>query len=309
MSRIKVVLANDTRRREGEEQHWGSWLTTTNLEKLLTRAGYAVIDRLRLGRLRNSDAIWERVEKAQLLVINGEGSVHSERDIASNILGSFPLAKQRRLSAWIVNHHCWGCDSLLRQYDFADFVAVRDIASMGYLVQNGIAPRLAADCCFLSPPAKETQRNRLLVCSGLRPPSQEVITQWANGLNCAEVVLCNDFYPTFDSTKAVKSSSAEDSFQLFASSKFVVSSSFHGCIFAANHHVPFLPTRVSGQPPKTMIAAVEAMGKHAQRICQLGPSYVIQNYAEIVSTMQARVAGLRKRARFNIPKTNRQRFV
>jgi len=304
MAKTKVILANDTRR-NGESQHWGCWLTMTNLEGLLNDGGFDVIDRLRLGHLSDADSVWERIEKAEMLVINGEGSVHSERSIAANILGSFSSAKQRGIPAWIVNHGCWSCDNLLRHYDAADFIAVRDIASMGYLVQHGIAPRLAADCCFLSPPAVADQCNRLLVCSGLRPPPDDLIAKWAEGLNCSEIVLCNDFYPTFKSNQAIKSLSAKDSFKLFASSKFVISSSYHGCVFASIHHIPFLPTRVSGQPPKTLIAAVEAMGKHASRICDRGPGYVLKNYAEIVSTMRTRVAWLRRRAKFNLPKNHR----
>ena len=297
---MNVVLANDTRGSVRGE-HWGSWRTTTNLENLLVGAGFQVTDRLRLGELQSAEEIWARIERVGMLVINGEGSVHSRTRTAVSLLDAMRAARERRIPVWIVNHACWNCDDLVRQYDYADFIAVRDVASRGYLAQHGVHAQLAADCSFLSPPAQARRKNRLLVCSGLRPPDEATISQWASELRCAEKVLCNDFYPRFAASGAVKSESADECFRLFATAVFVLSSSYHGCIFAAIHGVPFLPVRVPGQPPKTMTFAVEAMQRHATGICFEGPPYVRANYAAIQRTIAARVKALRRRAKFNLP--------
>ncbi|MGA8939189.1 MAG: polysaccharide pyruvyl transferase family protein [Acidobacteriaceae bacterium] len=297
---MNALLANDTRGSVPGE-HWGSWRTTTNLEALLNRSGVTVVDNLGLGQLQPDGPIWNRIEKADMLVVNGEGSVHSRTRTAVAILSALVTANQRGIPVWIVNHACWDCDELIPNYAHADFIAVRDISSKGYLAQFGISARLAADCSFLSPPAEAKQRNRLLICSGLRPPEQNLIRKWSSALKCSEVVLCNDFYPRFSPADAVKSTSADQCFELFASSRFVITSSFHGCIFAAVHGKPFLPVAVKGQPPKAVVAAEEAMGGHAWHICSEGPHYVVSNYEEIAATILTRTRWLRQRAGFNVP--------
>lgn len=298
---MKAVLANDTRGYVRGE-HWGSWLTTTNLEMLLAETGVTVVDRLRLGQLQPTNAVWARIEKAGMLVINGEGSVHSQTPTATALLNSLETANQRGIPVWIINHACWNCADLIERYAYADFIAVRDIYSKGYLAQHGISARLAADCVFLSPPAEAKVRNRLLVCSGLRRPEPHLINTWARYLGCNEVTLCNDFYPRFPESEATKSSSANECFELFASSRFVISSSFHGCVFAAVHAKPFLPLQVPGQPPKCIVAAEEAMGVYAWGTRIEGPQYVLTHYEEIVSTIRNRTKWLRHRAGFNVPK-------
>lgn len=297
---MNVVLANDTRG-SVQGEHWGSWRTTTNLVNLLADAGFRITDCLRLGELQATEPVWARIEAAGMLVINGEGSVHSCTRTAVNLLDALRTASERRIPVWIVNHACWNCDGVVRQYDHANFIAVRDVASRGYLAQQGVYAQLAADCSFLSPPAKAQRIKRLLVCSGLRPPDEATISRWAGELGCYETVLCNDFYPRFAASSAVKSASAEECFELFATAEFVISSSYHGCIFAAIHGVPFLPVRVTLQPPKTMTFAVEAMQRHAAGVCFGGPSYVKANYSSIQRTIEERVKALRRRARFNLP--------
>jgi hypothetical protein len=297
---MRILLANDTRGSVGGE-HWGSWLTTTNLEKLLARAGHQVVDRLRLKELIAEEEIWRRIEKTDLLVINGEGSVHSATQTAVELLEAMKTAKERGIPVWMVNHGCWNCDSLLRSYDNASFLAVRDIASAGYLAQHGIAARLAADCSFLSPAAKGRQHNQLLVCSGLSAPPQRLIEHWAEGLSCTRIVFSNDFYPRFPAGSAVKSVSVKECFQLFATSRYVLSSSYHGCVFASIHGVPFLPVQAENQPPKTMVAAVESMGKHAWQIHSQGPGYMLTHYEAIRSRMLRRSQILNRRALRNVP--------
>lgn len=297
---MNVLLANDTRG-SVKGEHWGSWLTTTNLERLLADAGLTVVDRLGLGRLQPVEEIWSRIEKAGMLVINGEGSVHSGTRTATALLTALKIAKGRGIRTWIVNHACWNCDSLVRMYDYADWIAVRDVASKGYLAQHGIEARLAADCSFLSRPAEERRRNDLLVCSGLTPPEESLIKSWADGLRCDRVILSNDFYPRFSDRSALKSTSAEECFRIFAAARFVVSSSYHGCVFAAINGTPFVPVQVKGQPPKTMVAAVEAMGHHARGVCFEGSEYVGAHYDEIRRTMRDRLKAVRKRALFNVP--------
>ncbi|MGA7157362.1 MAG: polysaccharide pyruvyl transferase family protein [Acidobacteriaceae bacterium] len=268
---------------------------------LLVRSGLTIIDRLPLGRLRPDDGIRERLKRADVLVINGEGSVHSCTSTAVYLLGSLKFAKELGLHVWIVNHSCWNCDQYIRMYDYADFIAVRDIASYGYLAQHGVSARLSADCSFLSEPKTDTQRNELLVCSGLQPPDKQLVEHWAKSLECTRIVLSNDFYPGFSVGDAVKSPSAEQSFHQFSSARFVISSSYHGCIFATIHNTPFLPVQAKGQPPKTIVAAVEAMRHHARGVRFDGPAYVKAHYKDIQLTMLKRTKTLRQRASFNTP--------
>ena len=134
------------------------------------------------------------------------------------------------------------------------------------------------------------------MCSGLAKPKDAVIRRWAKDLGCRDVVLCDDFYPRFPRSQAVKSRSAEECFRLFASARFVITSSYHGCLFAAIHGVPYLPVQVPNQPPKMLIAAVETMGRHAMRICSEGPAYVQRNYDRSARTWTIASDKLRRRA-------------
>ena len=90
---MTAVLANDTRGTVRGE-HWGSWLTSTNLKAQLTGAGSRNHRSHPHGSVEADQPIWTRIAKAGVLVINGEGSVHSGRSTAVHILDSLRPAKK-----------------------------------------------------------------------------------------------------------------------------------------------------------------------------------------------------------------------
>jgi len=291
----RACLYNDTLGAHGN--HLGCRANMTGLTRLLRDHGVQIAKRVRVGRCDDGSAA-DDVMNYDLAIINGEGSVHSGNRRALGLLNAASAAWVRGVPVWLVSATTWGTTD--KRFSTIGHIAVRETASYGGLSSQGVSPELAADGTFYLRPAAGTQRERVLACSGLEPPATSLCKQWADALGC-EFVYCNDFFRKFGGD-AVRSKNVRESFARFAASRFVISSSFHGCAFAALHCIPFLPVPVPGQPPKCMSLAAESMGSHASL---LTPEYLQERYAEIVATMHSRLAWFQSRVLLNIPEQYR----
>ena len=144
----KAVLANDT----GHARHMGCQATTRGLERLLAEKNIEIIDRIPVGALDRSTPV-DRLAAGDLLVVNGEGSIHHGNVRARGIMAAIRAAKQADVETWIVNHESHKNDRLLGGYRHADYVATRDDESCQYLKRHGIPAHNASDCTFLLDPA------------------------------------------------------------------------------------------------------------------------------------------------------------
>ncbi len=95
---------------------------------------------------------------ADLVVVNGEGTMHGRAPAPMNILYVLHILKHRfRKTTRIINHSCFPSDfqepmepvvaDIYRQvYHYVDYVAVRDARSLRLLASLGVQATLAFDC-------------------------------------------------------------------------------------------------------------------------------------------------------------------
>lgn len=261
---LRAVLLNDTAIPHGRTHHVGCHATCAGLGLLSARNGIAIVDRIstyeihRLG-LRLAD----RVSREPVLIVNGEGSIHHDRPIAYAILSLAQSAKEAGCRVAVCNHESFGNETVLPLYRGLDHVAVRDSASRELLHRDGIACELAADCSWLLPPASPRKREPVIVaCSGTSRPNESVLQSLAD-VTGWRLLRLNSFFPAWPDVQAVHPRDIIETFGLFALASLVVSSSYHGCIFASIHGTPFVPMPTC--TPKTSQVAIEVLGEQAYR--------------------------------------------
>jgi len=301
----RAVLLNDTAYATARVRHDGCHATMAGLEQLLTERGIEVVGRVRSDALLGDlNPGIEAVRAGELVVVNGEGSLHHDSERASAIARIVVEARREGWSgeAWIVNHENYHCKPLARYLAEFQYLAARDALSAAEYAEHGRWAALSADCSLLHDPAVEDRRDIMLVCSGTRVPDPAVVARYATAL-ALEPVFLNSFFPNFP--EGLHTADWRETFGWFARARFAVSSSFHGCQFAGLHGVPFAPQPAA--TPKTRVAGVEWMGE----LAPLADDHrtAAANLDALTAEVRRRLPAMRARARLNVPApTLRERF-
>lgn len=123
--------------------------------------------------MRKLTASWEKeYESADLVVVNGEGTLHPQRQTRRWLPVLDYLHKKHRKPLWVVNstiaykdhEDAWQFQQVLRH---ADRLVVRDEYSHRELAADGIESTLAADCAYVSEPATEETSREILAKVGV----------------------------------------------------------------------------------------------------------------------------------------------
>ena len=257
---LTATLLNDTKRDFGRTKHLGCWATTAGLELLLRGRGIEFGERIASDEVaRRGMSLAARAILNPLVVINGEGSIHHDSQRGYFLLELAQAAKAAGCEVWLVNHESRANKIILPLYAGLDYVAARDVASRDELLAAGTPCELSADCSWLLQPSTRVVREpMILACSGTRKPGEmllrhlEHITGWP-------IRRCNSFFPAWPDAEAVQPREVYPAFKMFARASLVVSSSYHGCVFAAMHGTPFIwqPTCTA----KTQQFAAEVFGE------------------------------------------------
>ncbi len=145
------------------------WLATTLAPGLIGESP----SNWALGALASS---WEReVKWADLVVVNGEGTLHPQPQAIRWICATTALVRRHAKPLWVVNCSlkCRGDETepLFRAFFIAaEHVAAREPVSFEEMRAVGIAATQAADCAFLTQPAPEDETREILDRAGVRRP-------------------------------------------------------------------------------------------------------------------------------------------
>ena len=189
---MKVVLINDT----SAWYHYGCFLTSSGLKQLINER-YELIDSIPIHEIyplhldfdsaksltpsaleafvKHNQQAFARLEKADVVIVNGEGSIHGESPFVwrlFSLIGGAKLLLEK--SVFIVNHSVFPddgaryngatTDSLYRTvYELADYVAARDRTSCGILHDLGIPCMESFDCSVIGLEAKKVPKERQVV--------------------------------------------------------------------------------------------------------------------------------------------------
>jgi polysaccharide pyruvyl transferase WcaK-like protein len=192
---MKAVLINDT----SAWYHYGCFFTSTGLKRLINES-YELIDSipiqempsLKLERraadclttsgltqfVEQNRAFFARLERASLIILNGEGSIHGDRPGVWRLFSILCAAKQvLNKSVFVVNHSVYpddgqsydgaSTDQLYRQtYECLDYVAARDQLSWAILRDLGISAVESFDCAVIALDERTFHKERRVAVGG-----------------------------------------------------------------------------------------------------------------------------------------------
>ncbi len=175
---MKILFCNDTE----DNYHYGCTATSLGIKNELKKYGKVIGSHTVFDSWNNQNypkniddfddpdlfnkwseqntTLIEKIEQADLCVINGEGTIHGfpDRPGTQNLLYlAYILKKNFGKKVHIINHSCFPiyspydplneiCTIYKKVYQLLDFVAVRDVYSLAILNKIGINAVLAFDC-------------------------------------------------------------------------------------------------------------------------------------------------------------------
>lgn len=103
-----------------------------------------------------------------IIVINAEGTIHSDSVGARTLLSFARLAKEMRKKVYIVNGSYYNLSAeLIEILKTCDALYVREKASMNYLETNGVNALLVPDCAFLNDFQQAEKEKKTLYTPGV----------------------------------------------------------------------------------------------------------------------------------------------
>jgi polysaccharide pyruvyl transferase WcaK-like protein len=145
---IKAFLLNDTR----TENHHGCTTVMTNIENCLKEQSIKVIGTSSVGKSwRSEQKTIDGIKQSDLVIINGEGSLHHSRPYAESLLEVIPYAKGLNKQVVLINTIWQDNSEQMSTYaKEADLIFVRDKTSQKELSQQGVTSTFVPDMTFYS---------------------------------------------------------------------------------------------------------------------------------------------------------------
>lgn len=309
----KALFLNDT----SYWYHWGCTCTSLAIRQELQERGWQVkgvpIDFLRTLPLPPASvdawtggyissfkasyhALWNDMEQADVIVVNGEGSLHGGEALPLNLLFLMHVAKSKLgKPVHVINHSCYPDDSpeptgshletLFQQvYSGLDTVAVREPVSTSLLEKLGLSVTQSFDCLPLFVDryrAELSQKKcRKLMVAGSVAYSRKMLeaiallAQEIDADKCSFLFGANA-YPAADDVAVVPllKNLLQEKFELIhaqsemqwllaiASSELFVSGRFHHTIAAACLETPFIVLE-SNTPKISGLMSLLELGTH-----------------------------------------------
>ncbi|RLS58589.1 MAG: polysaccharide pyruvyl transferase family protein [Planctomycetota bacterium] len=160
----RAVILGDT----AEAHHHGCELVMENLVTGLAEQGIATAFRHSGKHWRSVPQLCQALTQADLLVINGEGSIHHDRPLGYELIEAAEYAHQQGVPAYLIN--CtWQANSRLLAERAAVFrrIYVRESLSAVELAEAGIATTITPDLTLATrcPPPSAERRGWLVTDS------------------------------------------------------------------------------------------------------------------------------------------------
>ncbi len=165
---IDAVLLNDTR----IDRHHGCTTVIETMDTLAARSGIRYTAKSPAHSDWCSDtAITNAIERADLVVINGEGTIHHDRPAGIKLLEAGEFAKKHGTKAALINS-TWQANSAdaLRALEHFDIVTVRESASQAELASHGIEARRIPDLALFHQPLQAETRTGVGYCDSVQGP-------------------------------------------------------------------------------------------------------------------------------------------
>lgn len=158
---IRAAIVNDTR----ADRHYGCYAVMDTIERLCARHRITVVERVPVHHDWQADApLVERLSKVQLILVNGEGTIHHDRPAAQRLVALGGFARREGIASALVNAS-WHANSaaLAQQVRAFDRIAVRESASRDALAAHGVIADVMPDLSIEGLGARHGRRAGTLV--------------------------------------------------------------------------------------------------------------------------------------------------
>ncbi|MXP47952.1 hypothetical protein GRI43_11205 [Altererythrobacter luteolus] len=178
---VRAVLLNDTR----IDRHHGCTTVVETIGTLSARNGIEIIASSPAHHDWHADAeIAGAIKSADLVIVNGEGTVHHDRPAGLKLLDVGRFAREHGTKAALINS-TWqanGADAL-RALEAFDIVTVRESASEAELAVHGHHARRIPDLALYHQPEISALRSGVGYCDSVQGPKALALYEqmWAIG--------------------------------------------------------------------------------------------------------------------------------
>jgi len=138
----KAIILNDTRR---QRAHIGCNEVMKNLTILCRKHQIDIIASIKSTRVLENRLFQKKLDFADLLIINGEGTFHDNKKPALNFLKAAQIAKQRNKTVWLVNTVWQNNEEFIKYLDVLDKISVRESISFEQIKGSYPAAKIIPD--------------------------------------------------------------------------------------------------------------------------------------------------------------------
>ncbi len=169
-----------------------------------------------------------------LFIVHGEGLTENHFNYAYPYLYFSKLGKEMGIESHLVNFSMFEGEPFRGLLDDFDYLACRDVITHTHLKGLGFRPKLSFDCCILKDDIQDYNKHNGTVSAirGRNKPEKEVLENFKSiKYNCAW---------QWNSKDSISYETFKEYLMEIKKSMFVLSTSFHGNIFAYMAGVPFI---------------------------------------------------------------------
>ena len=283
-SLIRAVVLGDT----SLSNHHGCQRVMENLELGLKANGVTILAFASGKNWSADEPLKQAIREADMLVINGEGSIHHNRPMGEEYLSAAEFAKQHGVGAYLINTTWFANDrTLAKRAEVFRKIFVRESMSQSELRKHGVSSTIVPDLTFARGLyAENKQRSGFLVTDSTLTRTSTRLYQIANsqrenrfapllssqwsfrGQNVPEKLLKRRNWqrlvgkwlgpfgisPVRYQALACALPAPDDYLNLLSSSQAILSGRFHATCFAMITQTPFLVAKSNTPKIESMLA-------------------------------------------------------
>jgi|GEM_PF-529020 Uncharacterized conserved protein len=247
---MKVAVVNDTRK----ENHAGCTAVMEGLEGLLNDVGAEVVVRHPVSRDWVNTAFLKAASKSDLIVVNGEGSIHSSNFRAETLSNIGVYAAENGIASALLNCTIYNnSSSIMDRIRRFDLVACRDSFSVQICKEHGIKAVQTPDFSFLATLALPCQMSR----SSLPIFTDSIVKEDQRALQDCATAMGADYM-------RMKGEPSPQGFvDRLARGAGVVTGRYHAVCLCINAGIPFIA--IESNTPKISFLLQDVFG-HTDRL-------------------------------------------
>lgn len=278
MPPARIAVFNDT----SSHRHFGCDAVMDAIDRTVSSRGGSVIHRQAVGApWRDDDAAVRAIAEADVVIVNGEGSIHHSSAIAADLAALGPFCRSLRKPCYLINALVQANNGGIME-NLAAFTGAwtRDRRSADELRKHGIRAEFCGDLSFLHdvPLHNGTRRHGITIDSADHRVDMRT-TAMALGTGLISIrhrksglkTYRRNWRRRFEPGKPTGVVGGITTFRRFAehlaSYRFIVTGRFHGLCFALNCGVPVAAISLSNWKSEALL---EDVGLGTRRLYRPG---------------------------------------